>query len=1048
MVDADPGTVARPIGGSLLDAWRMAVGGSGRLVLVTGEAGIGKTTAARELCTVARREGTIVRWAACTSGFTTAHAPWLALLSGLGPGGQRAMEAVLGSESSDASAAGPARASAYRSVVSALDEATADRPAVLVLDDLHWADEGTVTLLDTVAGHLPAMAALVVGTFRDTDLEPGSRLTSMGGRADRVTLAGLDETETRTLLATQVGHDRAAALAAATLRLTAGNPFLVQQVGRLLAQDAGALDRHQLPAAARDLLRQRLHLLDDVDRLVLRAAAVLGSPFVALDVAAVAGIELGAVAAGLDRAARMRLVERAAGTGAWGFAHDLLRQAALDDESTDLDALHRRAAAVLAAGGAEPAAVAAHLHAIEGERPPDAAEWSVRAGDRALAALAWEEAAGHYERALSATDATSPSPARLDALAGLGRSRLLAADDDGAARAFAELADAGRRLGDPEVLARAALGFSADRAGFEVRLFDQRQIDLLEEAAAALVGTPAVAVRSTVLSRLSVALSLAAPDARRLALADEAVALARESGDPTVLARALGAHCDAIAGPDHVDERRAEATEIVAIAERTGDGALELLGRRLRFVAALEAGDVGAAVADATAFERRAAAVANPLYSWYGPLWRAQAAVIGGRVDEADALLAEADAIGRAAGSANAPMLVGVLALAVAWQRGDATGALALFEKIDERAPGLTDYPSTAGGLAYAYALAGRPARARELLDRADAGGALDPADDAEWLAVAVNVVRAAVITQHPSLARAVAALEPYADLVAFEGIGAGLHGPVARYLAVGCTALGRPTEAVAHARRAVEVSRPFGGVLHADALRTLAEALEAAAEGTSEAADLHAAADQAYTELGAAHLVRAPVPTAEPAPVADNEVRRAGEVWHLRFAGTSAIVKHSKGMADLAVLLARPDQEVHVSQLEGAGSTGLGDRGADALDPRAIAAYRDRLTELAEEIDDADAGHDLARAERARVEYDALVDQLSGAVGLGGRARRAGPDPVERLRKAVSARLRDAIRRIDAVHPGLGRHLESSVRTGTFCSYRPESPTEWRGAG
>ncbi len=168
--------------------------------------------------------------------------------------------------------------------------------------------------------------------------------------------------------------------------------------------------------------------------------------------------------------------------------------------------------------------------------------------------------------------------------------------------------------------------------------------------------------------------------------------------------------------------------------------------------------------------------------------------------------------------------------------------------------------------------------------------------------------------------------------------------------------------------------------------------------------------------------------------------------MWHVRYGGRTTIVKHSKGLADLAVLLPRPGREVHVTELEGvahlASSSGSGGK---ALDERAIAAYRERLVELAQEIDDADAAHDIGRLERARIEYDALVDQLAGAVGLGGRSRSAGPDPVERMRKAVSARVRDAIRHVSTSHPPLGRHLANAVRTGTFCSYQPEVATQWR---
>ena len=147
-------------------------------------------------------------------------------------------------------------------------------------------------------------------------------------------------------------------------------------------------------------------------------------------------------------------------------------------------------------------------------------------------------------------------------------------------------------------------------------------------------------------------------------------------------------------------------------------------------------------------------------------------------------------------------------------------------------------------------------------------------------------------------------------------------------------------------------------------------------------------------------------------------------------------------------MLLARPDVEVHVSELAGVPRELTVGGGGEALDRRAIASYKQRLAELAKDLEVAEAAHDLARVELARAEYDALVDQLVGAVGLGGRRRAAGPEPIERLRKAVSSRLRDTIRRIDAVHPALGRHLDNAVHTGIYCVYRPEAPTVWHCEG
>ncbi len=110
---------------------------------------------------------------------------------------------------------------------------------------------------------------------------------------------------------------------------------------------------------------------------------------------------------------------------------------------------------------------------------------------------------------------------------------------------------------------------------------------------------------------------------------------------------------------------------------------------------------------------------------------------------------------------------------------------------------------------------------------------------------------------------------------------------------------------------------------------------------------------------------------------------------------------------------------------------------GADpVLDAQAKAAYRRRLDELDQEMDDASVAGDLGRAERARDEREALIDALASAVGLGGRDRRLGDD-AERARKAVTARIRDAVRRITDVHPELGAHLAESVHTGSWCAYR-----------
>lgn len=118
----------------------------------------------------------------------------------------------------------------------------------------------------------------------------------------------------------------------------------------------------------------------------------------------------------------------------------------------------------------------------------------------------------------------------------------------------------------------------------------------------------------------------------------------------------------------------------------------------------------------------------------------------------------------------------------------------------------------------------------------------------------------------------------------------------------------------------------------------------------------------------------------------------------------------------------------------------GPGDAGP-ALDARAKAAYRRRLRELAEDLEEAERFHDTGRAERVRVELDAVTEQLAGAVGLGGRDRRADSDS-ERARLSVTKALKAAVKRVAVHDPVLGLHLQRSVRTGAYCSYAPDPAT------
>ena len=206
---------------------------------------------------------------------------------------------------------------------------------------------------------------------------------------------------------------------------------------------------------------------------------------------------------------------------------------------------------------------------------------------------------------------------------------------------------------------------------------------------------------------------------------------------------------------------------------------------------------------------------------------------------------------------------------------------------------------------------------------------------------------------------------------------------------------------------------------------------------------------------LAAARAVVAePAEPQSAAAVVENSFIKEGEFWSLAYAGTVARIKDSKGMRDVAKLIAANGQSIAAVELAGGGPGRMemssvhglhteGDVG-EMLDAEARAQYRARLVDLDEVIRDADNFNDPHRAARARDERTFLLAELGAAVGLAGKPRLA-LDPAERARKAVAWRVRNSIKHIAAAHPALGRHLRHAVRTGSFCVYDPDRPTTWR---
>jgi DNA-binding CsgD family transcriptional regulator len=264
-----------------------------------------------------------------------------------------------------------------------------------------------------------------------------------------------------------------------------------------------------------------------------------------------------------------------------------------------------------------------------------------------MALLAYEEAAEHFERALQALDVVAPDAAarRGELLLALGQARMAASEIPAARAAYEQVASLARGSGAPELLARAALGLGLE---FTAGIVDELEVRLLEEARRGLPATDEP-LRARVLARLAKALLFTPDHDRRLALSEEAVAIARRVGDPATLAAVLYDRHVAIWGFANAGERLAIATEVIELAERHGDRSLALQGRALRMGNLLELGEVAALRGEIDRYDRTTRELHQLQYLWHVPLLRATLAALVGRFDEAERLAVEGRALGERA---------------------------------------------------------------------------------------------------------------------------------------------------------------------------------------------------------------------------------------------------------------------------------------------------------------------------------------------------------------------------------------------------------------
>jgi DNA-binding SARP family transcriptional activator len=823
--------------------WDAAGAFGARLVLLAGEPGVGKTRLAAELADRAAREAPVLA-GRCDEDLGVPYQPFVeALRDHVARGTPESLRTALGRRPGELARLVPEiaellgdlepplradpeteRHRLFEAVASWLAAAGEGSRVLLLLDDLHWAARPTLQLLRHVTRSPLTTGLVVVATYRDTETGRGHPLTALLADlrrqpgVERMHLDGLGESAVAELLHGAAPGDSPvdAALARAIHAETEGVPFFVLEVlrhlietGTLRSPDARShLEEVGLPEGVREVMGRRLSRLDGATVEVLRIAAVVGAEFDPAVVRAAGGFDEDTVLDALEEAGEARLIVEVGGwTPRYRFAHALVRATVLDAlTAARLAAWHRRVAVAIeeqhpTAGADHLAALAAHWSRAGGgavERGK-ARAYAVAAGERAAAQLAHDEAVTWLRQAVDLLE-PGDDPSRVGLLIALGEAERRAGD---VAHRQTLLAAAGhaRALGDTEGLARAAIANSPGSKPSVFGITDRERVAVLEAAVDA-VGPADSPTRARLLAVLALELFHTGDRARRLALSDESLAIARRLDRPAVLADVLVARPFAIGGPDTLATRLAETGELVELARRLGDPVAVHRAWWTRFRVAVEVGDAVEADRCLDAEEDLLAEVGQPTLEWMTGLQRVARALRRGDPD-AEGLLERVAAAGRATGQPDARLYHAIQLFQLRRDQGRVAEAEDVVRQVVAGSPEL---PSIHAALAVLCAESGRPDEAAAIIE------ALAPPDLGDltveastmvtWVLCADVAVDLGDRRRAEQLARVLA---PYPEQIAVWAVGLGI-GSVASRLGRLAGLVGDPDSARAHLARAHDI--------------------------------------------------------------------------------------------------------------------------------------------------------------------------------------------------------------------------------------------------
>ena len=847
------GVVARETEVALLtDAYKRTAAGEGRaVVLVSGDAGVGKTTLVAEAARRAAKEDARVLLGRCQEDASASYSPFAeALHHYVAHAPEHVLRTHVETHGGDIASIVPAlgqrlgeipaptrtdpdteRYLLYGAVASLLTAASALQPIVLVLDDLQWSDSQSLRLLRHVATTVESARLLVIGTFRDSELSPSNPLRDLLGalqrepNISRIELKGFDESGVLAFMEAAAGQrleEAATDLAHALCLETDGNPFFVGEVLRSLMETgaihqdnrgrwtvAGEMSEMVLPNSVREVISARVGRLGPQVGRILSTAAVIGRDFDFDLLDSVTDLDPEVVLDVLDAATGAALVHEVLDVpGRYRFSHALTQHTMYQFLSkVRRTRAHRQVAeAIESTAGQTPGARVGELahHWLNASQPANATkaiDYSRQAGEAALAALAPDDAVRHLSQALRLAEMVPEDDPMVgcDLRLALGEAERQAGLP-GFRETFLDAAHRAQELGATDRLVAAALGNSR---GFfsSIGVIDADKVAVLESALEGL-GDDDGRERALLLATLCSELALGTTLDRRQELADAARAMARRLGDPDTVIRTLNLVCDPLQVPSTLNERMIDAKEALELSELLGDPDLLFWTGAYSRLAAVQAGDFEMARRCLANMHTVISGLPQPTMMWVTLFNDAAGALLTGDPDRAEQLASAAVEIGTDSGQPDAFGFYGAEMIGVRRQQGRYGELVPMIEQVAAENPALPVFRAT---LAEAHMEAGNIDTARLMLEAAAADLTSLPYDVVWIFAVASYADVAAELHAEVPARLLLDLLTPFDDQVLFIGATAG--SPVAYYCGSLESVLGHYNEAERHFAKAAELN-------------------------------------------------------------------------------------------------------------------------------------------------------------------------------------------------------------------------------------------------